>query len=358
MKYGFCVQPYARASSRFFKLIVTVKFYVVWSARMQGHWIYDWERKLRNELADVSRSLERDIIRVRDSILSCDAYVFRDRELEALANEIAEETELSRLTQLIWKAAIRSGFQNASLFVLEQGKGSPFKSRVCSSYPEKWRQRYIDQKYQFVDPVVYMASIHKAAFTFSEARGASSVEAEFWADAEEYGVGTNGLAVPVRLKCEALIVVTFATSVDRRLADMRCDEHSSDLSMIAEIAAEAFSYLGRSQPISNSHLSQDELRYLHILVASDDPSEARLVKTTFGSIKSIEHSIREKLGVKTILQAVAIASKKNFFDEVDFCASDVNPLCAELSGWELFEDDRPEKNEPTVFDGFARQADV
>ena len=325
---------------------------------MQGHWIHDWELKLRKELPNLSRILERDIIRIRDTILSCDVYAFRDIKLELVANDIAEETEVSRLPQHLWEVAIRSGFQNASLFVLEQGRGSQFKSRVCSSYPENWRARYIEQKYQFIDPVVSMALVRDAAFKFSEAKGTSSIEAEFWADAEKYGVGTNGLAIPVRLECEALIVVTFATSVDMQLADARCDEHLSDLSIVAQLAAEAFSCLGRSQPNPNAQLSQDELRYLHILVTSDDPSEARLIKTTFGSIKSIEHSIREKLGVKTILQAVAIASKKNFFDEVDFSASDINPLCAELTGWELLDSNKSENREPVVFDGPAHQADV
>lgn len=315
---------------------------------MHDHWIYDWEERLREEVPGMSPLLERDIARVREAVLSRNSYLFRNIKLEQLADDISEEMEISRLPKLLWQAAITSGFQNASLFVLRVGKGRLFESRVCSSYPEAWRRRYIEKKYQFVDPVVRLATTRKTAFTFAEAKGSSPIEAEFWADAERFGAGCDGLVIPVELDCEALIVITFSSSLNLTLVENRCKEHVNDLTIVSKLAAEAFSFLARSQPFEKSELSQDELRYLYVLATSDQPAEARLLKPMFGSAVSVEQSIRQKLGVKSILQAVAIASRENFFADLDFNDFDVNPLCRRLHGWDFIESVNAEIDDVSV----------
>lgn len=311
---------------------------------MQDHWIHDFERMLRENLTSMHRLVESDLVRIRDIVLAHGAYTFRSTKLEEIAEAIAEENTLSKIPKLLWLAAIGSGFQNSSLFVLQQGRGVPFKTRVCSSYPEKWRSRYIEKKYQYTDPVVRFASTSEVAFRFSEAKTDSAVEAKFWADAETHGIGAHGLAIPVRLQCGALIVTTFSTSGEERFADLRCDEHRSDLVAISQVSAEAFASLARGAPTSRSQLSQDELKFLHLLVTSDNPIEARSLKSSFGGAVSIEHSIREKLGVNTLLQAVAMASKNGFFDEVEFSDCDVHPLFMKLNGWEMLQGDHDAKN--------------
>lgn len=301
---------------------------------MDRHWIHKWEAKLQSGLTQLEAETKRDLATIRRHILDSPSYVFRNDKLQDIANSLSEETELDRLTKLLWEAAITADFQHSTLFVLEQGTGAAFRTRVCTTYPEDWIHRYGEKGYQYIDPVVTACQKYSEPFRFKDVKGTLPMELEFWKDAECSGIGTNGLAVPVSLPCGAKIAISYVSAASEKTVNESCDEHESDLLVIAYLAAEAFGFLARDRVTRTDDLTSDELRFLKILVASDEPQKALEVVPKFGSGQSMQNSIKQKLGVQTILQAVAIASKHSWLDGVPFEKSEVKFLLEGLKGWE------------------------
>lgn len=304
---------------------------------MVQHWIENWEADIRRSLPNLSRRMEHDLKTIRDAVAQNGSYVFRCPNLGIIADSIAEETELGQLTKLLRDASVAAGFQHATLFVLRQGRSTAFKTRVCTSYPEDWIARYGSQNYQNIDPVMSRAMQASAPFRFDEVWGSSGIEAAFWSDAEAHGIGRNGLTIPVSLPCDAKLAISFSSSNNQEMVGRQCEQHLSDLCVLAELAGEAFGVLGRTRPVQNSALTEEELHFLRILVVSDDPENALAVMPKFGSVRSMQQSIQEKLGVRTILQAVALASLHNWFDDVPFSMADVSFVCERLKGWGMVE---------------------
>lgn len=290
---------------------------------MQKHWIHEWESKLRASIPTLSDALERDLNSIRTHILQSPTYVFRNRFLQDCAERIADENDLNRLTDHLAEVGAAAGFKDTTLFLLRQGDLSAFKTRVCTTYSEQWLELYGRAHYQYVDPIIARALEGGEPFQFSEVKGTSPLEIEFWANASRHGVGCDGLVIPVTLPCNAQIAVSFSSRVGATGVEMRSAEHVCDLKVIAEIASQRFGLLARNSPACKSRLNEEELEFLRVLVISDDPQGAMSTMSCLASVRSIQTRILEKLGVPTILQAVALACLHQWFDDSPFVMSDV-----------------------------------
>lgn len=287
------------------------------------HWFQDMEKQLREKLPEMDESLERDLDALRCHIMALPSHVFRTLALKDLTARIASETSLLELAEHLLSAARNTGFLHTTLFVLRQGSGAAFKSRVCTSYPPDWLKTYKARNYQYVDPVLTRALMENAAFEFSDVRGDSPMERAFWADAEDYGIGTEGLTIPVHLRCGAKLAISFSSDKDAATVSALRREHESDLKVVAAMACEVFARMARDDAVTLNTLDSDELQFLRLLVTQDDPESALDEFGGLAAVKALQASILEKLGVSTILQAIALTSLDPCFDDAPFVTSDV-----------------------------------
>lgn len=266
------------------------------------------------------------------------AYRFRLPEVERYADEIAECTELTTLVEYMWRACTSLGFQHVTIFALAQGKNGVFRKGICTSHSLKWIRLYQKKRYRFIDPVVSMASQRDGSFLFSDLPSTPNSEA-FWSDAERHRIGRNGLCLAVTRQDGARVGVSYSTSLDNKATEKLLRLNRHELECLAILAIDCFCDIsaGRSQDVSN--LTDAELRFLYLLSTTPAPTAAMKINNGFGSNSHLQSSIRNKLGVETIFQAVAMAAASHWFDSLQYEEDDVIRMFPELTGLELVDDD-------------------
>lgn len=318
---------------------------------MVRHWVRD---ALEDALSDAPRLSEeacRDIRRIAEIVEGSLPYAFRSDELGRLSETVDEVATLDELSALSLEIAQAAGFQHASIFVLRLGRAAPFRQRICTSYPEPWIARYKQKSYQFVDPVMSHAAQCETPFTFADVRGTGPLVDAFWEDARAHGIGAHGICYPVSLPDAARLGISFCCASPEPVARRTIRRHASDLGMLAEQLAGAFSYLSRISQSPERVLSTVELRFLHTLLTHDDPETALKSMPAFGSVRSMQNAIKRKLGVRSVFQALGIASASGWFDDLPYDHSEVTHATLGLSGWGLIESESeaPAAESPAPF---------
>jgi hypothetical protein len=260
---------------------------------------------------------------------------FRTQEMADLADEIACCDNPEAFAELMWKVAIAAGFQNYTVFLMQSGNGAMYRTRATTSHSQDWIDHYRRMGYQAIDPVLKRALTQDGWFLFSDLPAETAQEEAFWADLEAHRKGRNGVCFAMTRADGARIAVTFSTSKSDDQTRMLVKLDGYDLKFIAEQAADCFICLSAGPNRSDCTLSIAELRFLHKLATSPRPEEAFTITAGFGSNKSLQASIRQKLKVDTIFQAVAIASMRKWFDQLPVDNSDVARSFPELAGRDL-----------------------
>lgn len=296
------------------------------------HWV---RAMLEDVLFDQSAApdyIRKGLLRAARIIEEMEPYQFRTDTFDEIADALSECTELSDLSKLMLDAATSAGFENFIIFVLKNGTNRALQSRVCTSCNADWLARYHSQRYQFIDPVIAAALRADGVFEFADLEGISPVIASFWADAEAHRIGRNGLCIARTRSDGVRIGVSFLTAKSATQARGLVRLNGTDLVTIADLAMDAFCYASYGLAGEAEALSPEELRFLYLLATRSNPREAFEVLPQYGSNKSLQASIRRKLGVETVFQAISLSAARGYFDEVPYEWSEVTRPFPSLVG--------------------------
>lgn len=283
----------------------------------------------------IPEHVEDGLKRIAKIVEVSDVVQFRTSEIEGIAEAISECEDLSELSQLLWQATISLGFQNFSLFVIDQGQYGTFPSRLCTSLKSEWLDTYFTKSYQYVDPVSLQASKADNSFLFTELKNSCPLIEEYWLDAEKHQIGRNGFCRSITRPDRSRLGLSFLTSADSEMTESTVRLNYHDLCIISDFGIEAFCHLSSNYVFCDANLTIQELKFLHMIATCPKPEIALLQRPCYGSNKSLQNSIRRKLGVDTLFQAVSIASSKNLFDNLPYYSEEVITPFPDLSGWNL-----------------------
>ena len=287
------------------------------------HWVRSILEDVLWSSKSMSIEIKNGVDRIIDLVEKNDVHSFRTAELEGLANDLAECVDLTDLSELMWQVATSVGFQHFTIFVLKQGTGGTFKSRVCTSYNEAWIMRYQEQSYQFIDPVMSQAAVSDGWFQFSDLKSDAPAIQSFWEDAEKHRIGKNGLCFAMTRVDGSRIGVSFSTMNTKEKVDQIVRMNGFDLRFLAHLAVDCFCFASFGPTLSDDTLNNEELRFLHILSSSSNPEDALKISSKYGSNKALQASIRTKLNVDSVFQAVAIAASKGWFNLLPYDPGEV-----------------------------------
>ncbi|MFD1158078.1 autoinducer binding domain-containing protein [Roseovarius aestuarii] len=289
--------------------------------------------------------------RIAELIENSGVHTYRTDELCDIGEELSECGNLTELSELMWQAASATGFQNFAIFVIQQGSSGAFRSRICTSFKDSWVARYQEKSYQFIDPVIARSASEDGWFLFSELHSNAPMIESFWEDAENFGVGRNGLCFSISRKDGARIGVSFSTANTKEKVDALVRLNGYDLQFIAHLAVDSFCYTSRGPSLPDDTLSMKELRFLYTLASSPDPTEALEISAGYGSNKALQSSIRRKLNVDTVFQALTIVAAKGWFNQLPFDQTEVSkpfPALAGLGANEPFPIELDECPDPAI----------
>lgn len=69
---------------------------------------------------------------------------------------------------------------------------------IETTYPDGWRQRYLEQGYVAIDPVVQLSFRRITPLDWNEIDRSDQSVCDFFSDAAEFGIGDQGLSFPIR----------------------------------------------------------------------------------------------------------------------------------------------------------------
>ncbi|WP_299962387.1 autoinducer binding domain-containing protein [uncultured Roseobacter sp.] len=296
------------------------------------HWARSVLEELLWEKGTVSDRVRIDVMRIVELLEERDTHLFRTAELEDIANQISVCTDLSEVSHHMWDLTTTFGFEHFAIFVLKEGLGTSFSTKICTSFNQKWIERYVQENYQYVDPVMAKAECIDGCFLFSDLTNSAPMVRDFWDDAKKHRIGDQGICFAMTRPNGTRVGVSFSTQKTAKQLEEMVSVNLYDMNFLVQLAADAFCHTGSAPALPDNCLSVSELRFLQVLSKSPNPEDALKVTSCFGSNDTLQASIRAKLNVETVYQAIAIAASRGWFNSLPYDKREISKLFPPLIG--------------------------
>jgi DNA-binding CsgD family transcriptional regulator len=232
-------------------------------------------------------TIESAAIRLTDTILG-----YNEQDLEETLKAIAADVGVSHI------AYVRFAPDKSS-------DASLLAAMVTYSVP--WQHRYFEKQYVLIDPVIANGSKAVLPFDWEELASDDPVVQAFFMDALSYGVGRNGLSIPVRNRRGAYAVVSFSSNHPREEWQEFKKNNMIKLQLISVLIDSAASVNLKlsSPPVKLSKREEQCLIWAARGKTYQDISD--ILNISFGSVKSYLDTARHKLNCINLTHAVAVA---------------------------------------------------
>ena len=210
--------------------------------------------------------------------------------------------------QVLKKIATEIGVLHIAHLRLDRGKSTDARLLTALvTYPAEWKARYFLKQYIFVDPVISHGRDAVVPFDWGEFNSADPAIAAMFADAARFGVGRNGLSVPIRIRSDVTAVVSFTSDVAKPEWEIFKNENLAGLQVLS-LLIDSAARSGGKLTAPHSTLSQREEQCLIWAARGKTYQEiGEILDLTFGSVKTHLNIARRKLRCLNLTHAAAYA---------------------------------------------------
>ena len=137
-----------------------------------------------------------------------------DDSFELSVSEVESIHSMDELRSFISRLLARYDLKHAVYLAVTLPNHIEPTPVLVSTYPEQWTQRYIEQDYLSIDPVVGAAATSLLPFDWAKLNHRGIRVKQMFSESQEFGIGRQGLGFPVRgpLGDYALFTVTSNAS--------------------------------------------------------------------------------------------------------------------------------------------------
>lgn len=130
-----------------------------------------------------------------------------DQWFEHLTEQVSLATDEKSVAAVLRNLAHEAGF---GLFAYVSLHANTHK--ILSNYPELWQQRYVEELYVSVDPVMLGARQKSDAFAWSNPTSGQLTKRQkkFFSEAAEFGI-QSGISIPIRSGFGQMAMLTLAS---------------------------------------------------------------------------------------------------------------------------------------------------
>jgi DNA-binding CsgD family transcriptional regulator len=176
------------------------------------------------------------------------------------------------------------------------------------TYSKDWQRFYFRKQYHLNDPVVWHGVKAVLPFDWRVLHGISPNAASFFSDAQQHGVGRNGVTIPIRNRKNEQAIVSFSSDLpdddweDYKLTGMPQLE-------LVSLLVDSAAGINAKLPLDDIGLSRREEQCLTWAARGKTYQEiAEILDISPGSVKLYLDMARHKLNCANLTHAVAVAS--------------------------------------------------
>lgn len=179
----------------------------------------------------------------------------------------------------------------------------------CGTYTDEWRERYLEQQYVRVDPVVLGCYQRFHPVDWKRLDWSGKAARAFLTEAMLYGVGNQGFSVPIRGPNGQFALFTANHTSDDATWQAFTEEHRRMLVLIAHYFNEkALEFEPNRTPPKNQALSPREVDAMTLLAIGYSRAQvADTLSISEHTLRVYIESARFKLGAMNTTHAVARA---------------------------------------------------
>lgn len=227
------------------------------------------------------------------------------RRLEVILKELEQASELDQLQIATEELRDHYGIDH----IVYHWVDSAGEQYGCGTYDDKWVQRYIDQGYIRVDPVIIGCYLRFHPVDWKRLDWSAKTARAFQLEAIEHGVGNQGFSVPIRGPNGQFALFTASHSGNDADWVEFTQAHSRDLILIAHYfnrkALEFEPDRAQEQAQSLSPREVDAMTYL--AMGYSRAQVANTLSISEHTLRVYIESARFKLGAMNTTHAVARA---------------------------------------------------
>ena len=179
----------------------------------------------------------------------------------------------------------------------------------CGTYSDAWRQRYLQQNYIRVDPVIIGCYKRFHPVDWKRLDWSGKAARAFLQEAQAYGVGNQGFSVPIRGPNGQFALFTVSHDCDDDEWAAFTEANSRDLILIAHyFNRKALEFEPTRQPEAAQTLSPREIDAMTLLAMGYSRAQtAEALTISEHTLRVYIESARFKLGAMNTTHAVARA---------------------------------------------------
>ncbi len=183
---------------------------------------------------------------------------------------------------------------------------------IETNFPDSWRARYTEQRYDLVDPLVQVGMKGFLPVDWSEMRGEGREVRNFFGEAEDFGVFRNGIGIPIRDPKNRTAVFSVNTDMGVKEWGLFARSHISDITYLGFLFHNRFAERHELHGVRREELSEREKVSLEWAARGKTSWEtSQILGVSQRTVDfHIKNSIRKMLAANKT-QAVAIAVSEN-----------------------------------------------
>jgi LuxR family transcriptional regulator, activator of conjugal transfer of Ti plasmids len=189
---------------------------------------------------------------------------------------------------------------------------------LISNYPSAWTTRYLQRHYERFDPVIIQARGRPEPFEWGLGVGslAPAKSQELFEEAARFGI-RYGFTIPIHDNNGPVEAVTFAADERRPQFERTINQHARVLQLMAMyFHAHAQGRIDSNRPIPGASLSRREAECLEWAAQGKSAWEiGTILGISRHTVATYLKNAKTKLGVRTIVQAVARVTASNLIGQ-------------------------------------------
>ncbi|NSZ03143.1 autoinducer-binding protein [Agrobacterium tumefaciens] len=181
---------------------------------------------------------------------------------------------------------------------------------AISNYHPEWQDRYFDQRYAAIDPVVRTARSNVEAFAWSNASSGRTTKErrKFCGEASEFGI-RSGITIPIKVGFGRMAMLTLA-SCDAAFAEAQPLNTALAASSFGQVHSRIEFLRLRPTSQTNIRMKAEELTCLRWSAEGKSMRAIAVIEnTTYANVCFFLRNAKTALGASTLPQATALAKE-------------------------------------------------